>query len=236
MQEVVCLKLDIKAMLQMLEVLNKNLQALCSQFFGVLVNYGLQLGHIPLGKNIMLIFQSFKVVVCSFTQLIKWNTKGVTFKVGVIVVKGQAVQHSKIGLAELLFRNISLLTKIYKNSQFEVKVIIFTIVLRFVGVKLSQVGQLLIIGFCLSGLQIYGLQIYDLWICGLNNRGNLVCILVYRGIAVHNLGTKYTLACKINSKGTWVYEIDLVEQVRYKASNPIEFGRSKEFVGSFDLV
>jgi hypothetical protein len=57
----------------------------------------------------------------------------------------------------------------------------------------------------MCSLRIYSLQIYNL-----NNRGNLVRILVcggiivrnlgYGGIAVRNLGTRYTLASKINSR------------------------------------
>ena len=85
----------------------------------------------------MLIFQFFKVVACSFIQLIKGNTEGVTFKINIIVIKGQAVQYNKVSLAEFLFRNISLLTKVCKNSQFKVKVVVFTAVLGFIGVELS---------------------------------------------------------------------------------------------------
>jgi hypothetical protein len=40
-------------------------------------------------------------------------------------------------LAKLLFRNISLLIEVRKDSQFEVKVVIFTVVLGFVGIELS---------------------------------------------------------------------------------------------------
>ena len=194
----------------------------------------------------MLIFQSFKVVICSFVQLIKWYTKGVTFEVGVVVVECQAVQYSRVGLAKLLFRNISLLIEICKDGQFKVKVIIFTIVLRFVSIELGQVNQLLAIGLCLSrlriyNLQIYSLQIYNLQICSLriydlNNRGDLVCILVYRGVVVYSLGTRYTLAYKINSKGTQVCRSNLVKQVRYKASNYIKFRRNKEFLSFLELV
>jgi hypothetical protein len=53
---------------------------------------------------------------------------------------------------------------------------------------------------------------------------------------VHNLGTGCALACKINFKGIWVYGVDLVEYIRYKASDPVKFGGSKEFINSFDLV
>jgi len=75
-----------------------------------------------------------------------------------------------------------------------------------------------------------------LWVYDLNNRGSLVCILVYRGVVVYNLGIKYALAYKINSKGIWVYGVDLVKYVRYKASDFIKFGRSKKFINSFNLV
>jgi len=47
------------------------------------------------------------------------------------------VQYSGIGLAKFLFRNISLPTEVRKDSKFKVKVIIFTTILRFVGIKLS---------------------------------------------------------------------------------------------------
>ncbi len=243
------------------KVLNEDLQTLCSRFFSVLVDYSPQLSHIPLGKDITLIFWSFKVVIYSFTQLIKRNTKGVTLEVGVIVVKGQAAQHGRVGLAKLLFRDISLLIEVYKDSQFKVKIIIFTTILRFVGIKLSQVGQLLAVGLCLGGLQVYGLRVYSLriysmwvcslriyglriyslriyrlWICSLNNRGSLVHILVYRGIIVYSLRVGYGLANRISSKTTQVYRTNLVKYIRYKASNLIKFRRSKEFIFSIGLV
>ena len=230
MQKIIYLKLSVKAMLQVPEVFNKDLQTLYSRFFGILINYSLQLSRIPLGKNIILIFQSFKIVTYSFIQFIKGNTKGITFKVSVVVVKYQAAQYGRVGLAKLLFRNISLLAKVYKNSQFKVKVIIFTAILRFVGIKLSQVSQLLTIGLYLGSLQIYNL----------NNKRGLVRNLIYGGITVrsvvHNLGVGYILASKVNSKAAQVYRANLVKWVRYKASNPIKFGRSKEFFSSFDLV
>jgi len=85
------------------------------------------------------------------------------------------------------------------------------------------------------------LRIYNL-----DNGGNLVRILVYRGIAVRNLGyvgiavrnlgTRCTLAPKINSETTWVCRTSLVKWVRYKASNYIKFGRSKEFLSFLELV
>jgi len=60
--------------------------------------------------------------------------------------------------------------------------------------------------------------------------------LGYRGIAVRNLSTRYTLARKINSKTAWVCRTNLVKRVRYKASNYIKFGRSKEFLSFLELV
>jgi len=33
--------------------------------------------------------------------------------------------------------NISFLTKVYKNNQFVIKIVVFIIVLRFIGIKLS---------------------------------------------------------------------------------------------------
>jgi len=86
-----------------------------------------------------------------------------------------------------------------------------------------------------------GLRIYDL-----NNGRGLVRVLVcrgvtfrnlgYGGITVRNLSTRYALACKINSKTAWVYRMNLVKRVRYKASDYIKFGRSKEFLSFLELV
>ena len=199
----------------------------------------------------MSIFQPFKVVAYSLIQLIKGNTKGVAFKVSIIIVKYQAAQYSRVGLAKLLFKNISLLIKVYKNSQFKIKVIIFTTILRFVGIELSQISQLLTVGLYLGGLQIYSLQIYSLRIYSLriyslNNRRGLVYVLSCKGVTVHNLGyrgitvrnlsTRYTLVRKINSKTTQVYRTNLVKRVRYKASNYIKFKKNKEFLSSVKLV
>ena len=157
----------------------------------------------------MPVFQPFKVVICSFAQLVKRNTKGVTLKVSIVVVKYQAARHSRVGLAKLLFRNISLLTTVRKDSQFKVEIVVFTTILRFVGIELSQVSQLLTVGPYLGQLRIYNLRIYSL-----NNGGNLVHILVcggvivrnlgYGGIMVHNLSTRYTLASKVSSKAAQV--------------------------------
>ena len=153
--------------------------------------------------------------MCSFIQLIKSNTKGVALKVGIVVVKYQAAQYSRVGLAELLFRNISLLTEVRKDGQFKVKIIIFTAVFRLVGVELGQVSQLLTVDLCLGGLRIYDLWICGLWMYGLrmhslriyslriyslNNKSNLVRILVYRGVIVYNLRVGCILANKVNSK------------------------------------
>ena len=83
-------------------------------------------------------------------------------------------------------------------------------------------------------------------IYSLNNRRGLVRVLVYGGVTVRNLGyggivvrnlsTGYTLARKINSKIAWVYRTNLVKYIRYKASDPIKFGRGKEFISFFGLV
>ena len=199
----------------------------------------------------MSIFQPFKVIACSLIQLIKGNTKGDAFKVSIIVVKYQAIQYSRVGLAKLLFRNISLLIKVYKNGQFKIKVIIFITVLKFISIKLSQVSQLFAVGLCLGGLRIYSLQIYNLriyslWIYSLNNRRGLVRILGYKGvavhnldyggIAVHNLSIRYILVRKINSKTAQVYKTNLIKKVKYKASNYIKFRRGKKFFNSIKLV
>ena len=189
--------------------------------------------------------------MCSLIQLIKGNTKKVAFKVSIIIVKYQAAQYNRVGLAKLLFRNISLLIKVRKDSQFKIKVIIFTAVLKFVSIEFSQVSQLFTIGLYLSGLRIYSLQIYslriyNLRIYSLNNKRGLVRVLGYRGIAVrnlgyrgiavHNLSTRYTLVYKINFKTAQVYKTNLVKRVKYKASNYIKFKKSKEFFSSIKLV
>jgi len=89
-----------------------------------------------------------------------------------------------------------------------------------------------------------------LQICSLGSRRVLVHILVYRGIIVHilgyggiivrsvvrNLRVGYILASEVNSKAALVYRANLVKWVRYKASNYIKFGRSKEFFRGFNLV
>ena len=169
----------------------------------------------------------------SLIQLIKGNTKGVTLKVSIVVVKCQATQYSRVGLAKLLFRNIGLLITVCKDSQFKVEIVVFTAILRFIGIELSQVSQLLAIGLYLGSLRIYNL----------GNRRGLVRILVYRvrnlgyrGIAVRNLSTRYTLANKVKSKAAQVYGINLVKWVRYKASDYIKFRRSKEFLSFLELV
>ena len=172
----------------------------------------------------------------SFAQLIKGNTKGVTLKVSVVVVKYQAAQHSRVGLAKLLFRNISLLIEVRKDSQFKVEVIIFTTILRFISIELSQVSQFLTIGLYLDSLRIYNLNNRRGLVRNLIYRGIIVYNLGYRGIIVYNLSTRYTLVYKINSKTTQVYRINLVKRVRYKASNYIKFRRSKEFLSFLELV
>ena len=187
----------------------------------------------------------------SLIQLIKGNTKKVTFKVSIVIVKYQAAQYSRVSLAKLLFRNISLLIKVCKDSQFKIKVIVFTAVLRFVGIELSQVSQLLTVGLYLGGLRIYSLRIYNLriyslQIYSLNNKRGLVRILGYRSIAVRNLGyggiavrnlsTRYALVHKINFKTAQVYRTNLVKRVRYKASNYIKFRKNKKFLSSVKLV
>ena len=180
----------------------------------------------------------------SFIQLIKGNTKEVTLKVSIIVVKGQAAQYSRVGLAKPLFKNVSLLVKVYKDSQFKVKIVVFTALFRFIGIELSQVSQFLTIGLYLGSLRIYKLSRLQIHSLGdgrvlvriLVYRGIIVRNLGYRGIMVHNLSTRYTLARKINFKTAQVYKINLVKRVRYKASDYIKFGRSKEFLSSVKLV
>jgi hypothetical protein len=80
------------------------------------------------------------------------------------------------------------------------------------------------------------LRICGLRICGLNNRSDLVRILVYGGVVVYNLRVGYILANGVNSKAAWICRTNLVKWVRYKASDYIKFGRSKEFLSSVELV
>ena len=60
----------------------------------------------------------------------------------------------------------------------------------------------------------------------------MVCILVYRGIAVCDLGIRCGLARKVDSKTPWVYRVNLVKWVRYKAKDPIEFKTGEESINS----
>jgi len=53
---------------------------------------------------------------------------------------------------------------------------------------------------------------------------------------VYSLRVGYILASKVSSKAAWVCGINLVKWVRYKASDLIKFGRSKEFFSGFNLV
>jgi hypothetical protein len=53
---------------------------------------------------------------------------------------------------------------------------------------------------------------------------------------VRNLRVGCILASEVNSKAALVCRANLVKWVRYKASDYIKFGRSKEFFYSFNLV
>ena len=97
-------------------------------------------------------------------------------------------------------------------------------------------GGLQICDLWMCGLQICGLWICGLQICNLNTRSDLVHILVYRGVVVCDLRVGCILANGVNSEAAWVCKTNLVKWVRYKASNYIEFGRSKEFLSSVVLV
>jgi hypothetical protein len=112
--------------------------------------------------------------------------------------------------------------------------------------RIYNLGKLRI--YNLDRLQIYSLG--RLRIYSLGGGKVLVYILVYRGITVHILGYRgiivysvvrnlrvgYILASKVTSKAALVYRANLVKWVRYKASDCIKFGRSKEFFYSFNLV
>ena len=52
---------------------------------------------------------------------------------------------------------------------------------------------------------------------------------------VCNLSIRYTLASKINSNATWVYRINLVKQVSYKARDSVKFKGGKEVTG-FNVI
>ena len=73
-------------------------------------------------------------------------------------------------------------------------------------------------------------------VCGVRILGCRVRNLSYGGIAVRNLSTGCTLANEVKSKAAWVCGTNLVKWVRYKASNYIKFGTSKEFLSSVILV
>ena len=85
----------------------------------------------------------------------------------------------------------------------------------------SRIYNLRIYSLRIYSLRIYNLRIYSLRICSLNNGRGLVHILVrggiivrnlgYRGIAVHNMGTRYTLASKISPKAAYIYRTNLVK-------------------------
>ena len=60
--------------------------------------------------------------------------------------------------------------------------------------------------------------------------------MVYRGVIVYNLRVWCILTNRVNFKAAWVYRTNLVKWVRYKASDYIKFGRSKEFFSSVKLV
>ena len=53
---------------------------------------------------------------------------------------------------------------------------------------------------------------------------------------VYSLGIGYILASKVSSEAAWVYGINLVEYIRYKASNYIKFRTSKEFLSSIIFI
>ena len=63
----------------------------------------------------------------------------------------------------------------------------------------------------------------------------MVRILVYRGIIIRNLRVGYILASKVNSKAAWVYRMNLVKWVSYKARDPIKFKGGKEVAG-FNII
>ena len=127
-----------------------------------------------------------------------------------------------------------------KDSQFKVEIIVFTAILRFVGIELSQVSQLLTIGLYLGSLRICNLSngrgLVRILVCGIRILVYRVYNLSYRGITVRNLSTRCTLANKVKSKAAWVYRTNLVKWVRYKASNYIKFGTSKGFLSSVILI
>ena len=53
---------------------------------------------------------------------------------------------------------------------------------------------------------------------------------------VHSLKVGYSLASRVSSKATQVCKTNLVEYIRYKASNFIKFRRSKKFIFNINLV
>ena len=76
------------------------------------------------------------------------------------------------------------------------------------------------------------MRICGLRICDLNNGGNLVHILVYKGVVVRDLNTRYNLARKVDSKTPWVCRANLVKWVGYKARDFIKFKAGEESISS----
>ena len=107
------------------------------------------------------------------------------------------------------------MTKVYKNSQFKAKVIVFIIIFKLINIKLSQISQLLFISLYLSNLNVYNLS--DKRVLLINKRGLLIDegILIYilssKSIIIRNLRLKYTLVYNIDLKVTLTRNLSLIK-------------------------
>jgi hypothetical protein len=132
-------------------------------------------------------------------------------------------------LTELLFKNISLLIKVCKDSQFKVEVVVFTTILRLIGIELGQVSQLPSVSPCLSGLDACDLSDKRVLLI---DEGVLVCILSSGSITVRNLGFKRAPVCKIDLEATLTRSLNLIKWIGYEAGDLIEFEGGKGSSGS----
>ena len=58
----------------------------------------------------------------------------------------------------------------------------------------------------------------------------------YRGVIVYSLSIKCILVSKVSPKAAYIYRMNLVKWVRYKASDYIKFKTGKEFLSSAILI
>ena len=132
-------------------------------------------------------------------------------------------------MTKLLFKNISLLAEVRKDSQLEVEVIVFTTILRLINIELGQVSQLPSISLCLSGLDACDLSDKRVLLI---YKGVLVRILSSKSITVRNLRFRRAPAYKIDLEATLTRSLNLIKWIGYEARDLIEFERCKRFNSS----